>query len=68
MDTETQDLRSLKSKMQKKRQSYTLEFKLKAVELGKGRGKTLQAAQELGTSVENIRRWKNQLDDGILGS
>jgi putative transposase len=54
--------------MQKQRQSYTLEFKLKAVELGIGHGKTMRAAQELGTSAENIRRWKKQYDDGRLGS
>ena len=54
--------------MQRQRQSYTLEFKLKAVELSIGHGNTMHAAQELSTSAENIRRWKKQLDDGILGS
>lgn len=63
----TQDLWFLKQKMQNQRQSYTLEFKLKAVELATGRNTTIQAAQELGTSAENIRRWKRQLEEGILG-
>lgn len=54
--------------MQKQRQSYTLEFKLKAVELSIGHGNTMHAAQELSTSAENIKRWKKQLDDGILSS
>ncbi len=54
--------------MQKQRQSYTLEFKRKAVELGIGHGNTMRAARELGTSAENIRRWKSQLDDERLGN
>lgn len=54
--------------MQKPRQSYTLEFKHKAVALGNKYYSTIRAARELGTSAENIRRWKNQLDDGRHGS
>ncbi|MFV5699778.1 IS3 family transposase [Flavobacterium sp. ZT3R17] len=54
--------------MQQQRQSYTLEFKHKAVELGNKYYSTIRAARELGTSAENIRRWKNQLDDERLGS
>jgi putative transposase len=53
--------------MQKPRQSYILEFKLKAVELSNGYYNTIRATQELDTSAENIRKWKNQLDDGMLG-
>jgi transposase-like protein len=54
--------------MQNQRQSYTLEFKLKAIELATGPNKTIQAAQTLGTSAENIRRWKRQFEEEILGS
>lgn len=54
--------------MQKPKQSYTLEFKLKAIELATGHNKTIQAAQELGISAENIRRWKRKLDEGIMGT
>jgi transposase-like protein len=53
--------------MQKPRQSYTLEFKHKTVELSNTYYSTITAAQELDTSAENIRRWKGQLEDGILG-
>jgi transposase InsO family protein/transposase-like protein len=54
--------------MQKPRQKYTLEFKQKAVELSKTYYSTIRAALELDTSMENIRRWKGQLEDGVLGS
>ena len=54
--------------MQKQRQSYTLEFKLKAVALDKAHCSTVRVAQELGTSAKNIRRWKSQLEDGRIGS
>ncbi|MDR7370290.1 IS3 family transposase [Flavobacterium aquidurense] len=54
--------------MQNQRQCYTLEFKLQAIKLATGHNKTIQAAQELGTSAENIRRWKRQFEEGILGS
>lgn len=53
--------------MQNQRQTYTLEFKFKAIKLATGHNTTIQAAQELGTSAENIRRWKRQLEEGILG-
>ncbi|WP_017496478.1 transposase [Flavobacterium sp. WG21] len=53
--------------MEKPRQNYTLEFKQKAVELSNRYYSTIRAAKEVNTSPENIRRWKIQLQDGILG-
>lgn len=53
--------------MKKERQSYTLEFKLKAVKLGNQKG-ILPTASELGTCAENIRRWKRQIEDGELST
>lgn len=47
--------------MEKPRQSYTLEFKLKAVALSITHCSAIRVARKLGTTVENIRRWKNQL-------
>jgi putative transposase len=52
--------------MQKQRQLYSLEFKLRAVALGNTHYSIIRAARELGTNAENIRRWKNQLDDERL--
>ena len=54
--------------MQNQRQCYTLEFKLQAIKIATGHNKTIQAAQKLGTSAENMRRWKRQFEEGILGS
>ncbi|KAF2515038.1 IS3 family transposase [Flavobacterium zhairuonense] len=53
--------------MQKPRKSYTPEFKQKAVELSNRYYSTIRAAHELDTSPENIRRWKGQLEDEVLG-
>ncbi|MDL2142331.1 MULTISPECIES: transposase [Flavobacterium] len=53
--------------MEKPKQKYTLEFKLKVVELSNRYYSIIRAAKEVNTSPENIRRWKVQLQDGILG-
>ncbi|WP_413998590.1 hypothetical protein ACMDB5_12495 [Flavobacterium sp. W1B] len=67
MDTETQDLWFKKNKIKKtKAISYTLEFKFWAVELSNKYHNIIRASLELETSAENIRRWKNQLDNGKL--
>ena len=52
--------------MERKKRSYSLEFKLKAVELNNNRGSLLIVAQELNISLNNIRRWKKEFNQGKL--
>lgn len=54
--------------MQRQKQSYTLEFKQRAVELSSTHHSIVRASRELGTSAENIRRWKNLFEEGRLGN
>jgi transposase len=44
--------------MEKKNNKYSLEFKLKALELVKQRGNLLTVAQELNISYETLKNWK----------
>lgn len=44
--------------MEKEKRSYSIEFKLKAVELSKQRGSILEVARELGINKETLRNWK----------
>ena len=51
--------------MEKKR-TYSLEFKLKAVELSNERGSLISVANELNVSSDNIKRWKKEFNQGKL--
>ena len=42
--------------MERQRRIYSLEFKLKAVELSNERGSLASVANELNVSAENIKR------------
>jgi transposase len=44
--------------MEKKNNKYSLEFKLKALELVKQRGNLLTVAQEFHISYETLKNWK----------
>jgi transposase len=44
--------------MEKDKKSYSLEFKLKAVELSNQRGSIQEVAKELGINKESLRNWK----------
>ena len=52
--------------MERKKRIYSLEFKLKAVELSNERGSLLSVAQELNVSSDNIKRWKKEFSQGKL--
>jgi transposase len=44
--------------MEKGKNKYSLEFKLKALELVKQRGNLISVAQELNISHETLKNWK----------
>ena len=52
--------------MERQRRIYSLEFKLKAVELSNERGSLVSVANELNVSSDNIKRWKNEFNQGKL--
>lgn len=52
--------------MEKQRRIYSLEFKLKAVELSNQRGSLISVANELNVSSDNIKRWKKEFNQGKL--
>ena len=52
--------------MERKKRIYSLEFKLKAVELSNERGSLISVAQELNVSSDNIKRWKKEFNQGKL--
>jgi len=52
--------------MEKQRRIYSLEFKLKAVELSNQRGSLISVANELNVSSDNIKRWKKEFIQGKL--
>jgi len=52
--------------MERQRRIYSLEFKLKAVELSNQRGSLISVANELNVSSDNIRRWKKEFNQGKL--
>lgn len=43
---------------------YSVEFKIKAVELSIHRGNTSTIADELGIPAKNISRWKKEYEEG----
>ena len=47
--------------MERQRRIYSLEFKLKAIELSNQRGSSVVVARELNISPENIKRWKKNI-------
>lgn len=50
--------------MRKERTHYSLEFKIKAVELSNQRGSLVNVAQELNISRETLKRWKQEYNAG----
>jgi len=52
--------------MERQRRVYSLEFKLKAVELSNERGSLVSVANELNVSTDNIKRWKTEFNKGKL--
>ncbi|MCZ8091671.1 MAG: transposase [Flavobacterium sp.] len=52
--------------MERQRRIYSLEFKLKAVELSNQRGSLISVANELNVSSDNIKRWKKEFNQGKL--
>ena len=52
--------------MERKKRTYSLEFKLKAVELSNERGSLISVANELNVSSDNIKRWKKEFNQGKL--
>jgi len=50
--------------MKTQKRSYSLEFKLKAVELSNQRGSLAAVAQELNISSDNLKRWKKEYNEG----
>jgi transposase len=50
--------------MRVQKRSYSLEFKLKAVELSNQRGSLSEVAQELNISSDNLKRWKKEYKEG----
>jgi transposase len=50
--------------MRKERTHYSLEFKIKAVELSNQRGSLMSVAQELNISRETLKRWKQEYNAG----
>jgi len=51
--------------MEKRRRTYTKEFKESAVELYRNGGKPYkEVAKDLGISPENLRRWLNEEEEG----
>lgn len=52
--------------MKTQKRSYTLEFKIKAVELSNQRGALASVAQELNISPDNLKRWKKEFTEGKL--
>jgi transposase len=50
--------------METKKRSYSLEFKIKAVELSNQRGSLTLVAQELNINKDNLKRWKKEYADG----
>ena len=52
--------------MEKTRKKYSIEFKIKAVELSKARGSVKPIARELNIPHDNLRRWIREYDSGIF--
>ncbi|MBU0696047.1 MAG: transposase [Bacteroidetes bacterium] len=52
--------------MTPEKRKYSLEFKIKAVELSNHRSELQSVALELGIPVKNLSRWKHEYNAGKL--
>lgn len=52
--------------MERKRNTYSREFRIKAVELSNQRGNLAGVAQELNIKRDTLKRWKKEYAGGIL--
>jgi transposase len=52
--------------MNRARKTYTLEFRVKAVELSNQRGSLTQVADELNVKRDTLKRWKKQYQAGKM--
>lgn len=52
--------------MERKRNTYSREFRIKAVELSNQRGNLAGVAQELNIKRDTLKRWKKEYIGGIL--
>lgn len=50
--------------MEIKNKKYSVDFKIKAVELSKQRGSVVEIATELGILAKNLSRWRQEYDAG----
>lgn len=50
--------------MEKANRTYSLEFKIKAVELSNQRGSIISVAEELNIPHDNLRRWRKEYKAG----
>lgn len=50
--------------MEKQKRNYSIEFKIKAVELSKSRGSIKVVASELNIPADNLRRWRREYELG----
>lgn len=50
--------------MKKEKRHYSLEFKIKAVELSNQRCSIMSVADELNIPHDNLRRWRNEYKSG----
>jgi transposase len=50
--------------MEIKNKTYSVDFKIKAVELSKQRGSVVEIANELGVLAKNLSRWRQEYDAG----
>jgi len=54
--------------MRKEKRQYSIEFKIKAVELSNQRGSIMSVADELNIPHDNLRRWRNEYKEGKFTS
>jgi transposase len=54
--------------MEATRKKYSLDFKIKAVELSNHRGIVKSVAKELDIPTDNLRRWKREYNEGKYNS
>lgn len=54
--------------MENTKKQYSLEFKLKAVELIHQRGSIIEVARELGVNRDTLKNWKNGRYIGAIDS
>ncbi len=50
--------------MEKEKRHYSIEFKIKAVELSNQRGSVKPVAVELNIPLDNLRRWRKEYRAG----